>query len=373
MKRYLSLIFLLSVGLILISWGIIGHRTVAQIAENHLTPQADVSTWADEVRSDPEYKSTASWHFLNLPLGLNYAQFVEAVKSQQNENVYSALLKCEHEIGDKNVSWDKRKADLKFIVHLIGDLHQPMHISRAEDKGGNTIQVQFDGKGTNLHSLWDSKLIERQGLSYTEMAKSYDTATPEQISEWQHDDVLKWVYESYEISSQLYTEVEKGTKLDDDYYIKHIPTVRQRIEKGGIRLAGVLNELFKSVKVTNVTLMPPPPINSPPVPPPPGARPIEVGEVSKYIGQTVKICSKVYGTKDLNSIVLVNVGAAYPNQLLTVVLRGEAKTLASTIDGKQICVSGKVIDYNGKPEIIVTDPAQIVIMPMVGNAGTKSG
>jgi hypothetical protein len=285
MKKFLSFALMVIIAVGLISWGTIGHRTVAQIAANHLTPEAkrgiyvllgnqslaDVSTWADEVRNEPTYKKTAPWHYLNLPLGLSYEQFVAAVKSQPNENIYTALLKCEKELADKNVSLDQKAIDLRFIVHLVGDLHQPMHISRAEDKGGNSIQVQFLGKGTNLHALWDSKLIEHEGLDYSQMAKDYDKASTAQINQWQHDDVLKWIYESYQTSSKLYTEVQSGSKLDEDYYNRQLPIVKQRIEIAGIRLAGLLNTLFKTTKLTK-TLTQPAPADEPSVPPPPPAQ-----------------------------------------------------------------------------------------------------
>ena len=217
MKKYLLVILLPIAALSLISWGVTGHKTIAQIAENHLTQQAknavknllgsqslaDVSTWADEARNQSEYRKTSSWHFLNIPLGLNFPEFVQAVKTQNTENVYTALIKCEQELTDPNSSTDQKVIALKFIVHFVGDLHQPMHISRAEDKGGNTIQVRYNAKGTNLHSLWDSKLIEHQSINYVQLAHNYDIASPKEIMQWQADDVLKWIYESYRISSQL--------------------------------------------------------------------------------------------------------------------------------------------------------------------------
>jgi len=121
-----------------------------------------------------------------------------------------------------------------------------MHISRKEDKGGNTIQVQFDGKGTNLHALWDSKLIDHEGLSEADIAKTYDTATPAQIKQWQSDSPMEWIWESYQISSELYAQVKPGEDINDAYYQKYIPVIRKRIDQAGIRLAGELNKLFNN-------------------------------------------------------------------------------------------------------------------------------
>jgi hypothetical protein len=200
-----------------LSFGFIGHRSVGKIAENNLTPKAraavqnllgnetlaGVSTWADEVRNQPEYKSTASWHFLNLPLGLSYDEFERQVEAMENGNVYNALIKAEHDLINPGISKEKKIDALKFVVHLVGDMHQPMHISRAEDKGGNTIQLNYNGKGTNLHSLWDSKLVETQGFTFEQIATS-NKASAKQISHWQRGSQLKWAWESYQISSKLY-------------------------------------------------------------------------------------------------------------------------------------------------------------------------
>jgi hypothetical protein len=254
--------FLLVASIFLTSWGVTGHRTIGKIAESHLTPQAKAavrelldtetlawaSTWPDEVRSQPEYRHTAPWHFINLPLGLSYPDFQVKVKGMIQENVYSALQQQEQVLGSSTSSRQEKIEALKYIVHFVGDLHQPMHVSREEDKGGNTIQLNYEGHGTNLHSLWDSKLIEHEGLTYEQMAEKYDQASAAQLKQWQSDPLLQWIWESYQASSQLYAEVDAmhDRSLDDSYYQAHIGIVRDRIEKAGIRLAGVLNMIFRN-------------------------------------------------------------------------------------------------------------------------------
>lgn len=263
MKKYsyiLSFTFV-AFALVLVSWGKTGHRTIGKIAGNHLTPKAqaavkdllgneslaDVSSWADEVRGQDAYRKTGSWHFLNLPLGLNYAAFQKSVQGMTDENVYSALMQAENTLKDVKATKESKQEALKFVVHFVGDLHQPMHISRAEDKGGNTIQLNYEEKGTNLHSLWDTKMLEHQGLNYEQLAAQYDHVPAKQIKQWQNDPLIKWVWESYEISSKLYAEVDamSSRKIDDAYYQKHLPEIEVRIQQAGIRLAGVLNEIYK--------------------------------------------------------------------------------------------------------------------------------
>ncbi len=372
---------------ILLSWGATGHRTIGKIAENHLSQRskaavedllgsetlAEASTWPDEIRNQPEYQHTGSWHYLNLPLGLSYDEFGQRVKGMTEETVYSALLKQEQLLGSTNTSKKEKTEALKYIIHFVGDLHQPMHISRAEDKGGNTIQLNFEGTGTNLHSLWDTKLVERQGLSYEQLAEKYDHVPPLLVKEWQTDPLIKWLWESYEISSRLYAEVDrmKSRSIDDSYYQSHVAIVQERITKAGIRLAGVLNELFKNglAQSANSPAKGAKSATASPVAaattsgdglPQPAPKVIDVRDAAKHMDEYVTVCTKVFGYKPLDNMTLVNLGAAYPDQPLTAVLRGDARESYKGLDGQTICVTGKVVSYKDKPEIVVTDPKMIV-------------
>lgn len=356
--------------LFLLSWGVTGHRTIGKIAENHLSARAkaaiqellgnqslaDVSTWADEVRSQPEYKKTGSWHYLNLPLGLSYPEFEKQVKGMTEENVYSALQKCERDLLDKGTTRAQKTEALKFIVHFVGDLHQPMHVSRAEDKGGNTIQLNYEGKGLNLHSLWDTYLLEHQGLGYEQLAEKYSVVSAQQIKQWQSDPLIKWIWESYEISSQLYAEVDRmnGRSIDEAYYKAHIGIIGERIQKAGIRLAGVLNELFQNGVVADA------PADAP--------KSSTTGNAAAAGNKLTTICDKVFSTKlmDRSQMVFLNLGGDYPDQKLSIVIKGKDRdkfTVSPEIafKNKTICVTGVLSNYNGKPEIVVTDPDQIKV------------
>ena len=267
MKKYLFLSIGVCLSVIFISWDVKGHKAVAVIAENHLKPNvknqvdkllrgqtmSDVASWADEIKSVPDYKSTASWHYLDLPSGLNYEQFSETVKSQNRPTIYSAILHCEEQLINKNATMYQKQAALKFLIHFVGDAHQPMHVSRAEDKGGNTIEVKFDHAELSLHALWDGKLIDHEGLSTRQIANDYDMATPAQIAKWQSDPVMTWLWESYQISTILYKEVEADNDLDEKYYTDHINVIHNRIEKAGIRLAGELNRLLDDAAANQST------------------------------------------------------------------------------------------------------------------------
>jgi len=355
MKRIVWLVMLLPIALVLISWGRTGHSTIGRIAEVHLTPGAkaavsallgreslaDVASWADDNRD----RSNAPWHFINVELGLSYDDFSKQVASK--EDVYTALQNQEAILANTKASVSDRSTALKYIIHFVGDIHQPMHVSRAEDKGGNTIQVQYDGKGTNLHSLWDTKMLEHAGLNDLQLAQKFDNATPVQIKKWQSDPQMTWAWESYQISSQLYTEIDqlKHRNIDDAYYQSHIVIVQQRIEKAGIRLAGLLNTLLGNATITQIA----------PKTQTENAQTITANEAANHYDEQVTVTAKVFSTKDFGSMVLVNLGAAYPDNPLTIVLRGDAKSLGSRLEGKTITVTGKVMKYKGKPEIVVEE------------------
>jgi hypothetical protein len=367
MKRIGSTLLVIALAFICISWGTTGHFAIGLIAERHLTPQAKnavrdllgeetlpgISTWADDIKGQKAYKATGPWHYINLPVGLDSQAFVQRVVSMPGDNVYKAVLRAEKELRSPGTTRKEKAEALKFLVHLVGDLHQPMHVGRAEDKGGNLVQVQYKGKGSNLHTVWDSKLLEDEGLDYKVIAGKYDNISEKQVRQWQKDELLRWIWESYKISSQLYREIETGgRKLGNEYYKSHIDIANERMEKAGIRLAGMLNSIFSSsyrmpAKGDVVKEE--------------AARTVKVEEAAKHIGEYATVCSKVYGHKDLSGLTLVNLGDRYPNQLMTVVLKGDAKSASAELDGRKICVTGMIIDYKGKPEIIVTDPKKLVL------------
>ncbi len=356
---------------VLCSWGYKGHQTIGYIAQRHLTPRAsaavkqllgtqslaDVSTWADEVSHQPDWRYTAPWHFVNVPPGLNRQQFINAVKSSPQGNLLQGLNKCEAEIIDPAVSGGQKIIDLKFIIHLAGDAHQPMHVSRAEDKGGNKIQVRFNGQGTNLHALWDSKLLDEQGLDNTEFAAKYDVQTPAHVAQWQSTSPLDWMYESYLISTRLYAETATDRDLSNMYYNQHIALADKRLEIAGIRLAGLLNRLFKN----GITLKGPIAEQAGSAPIKYAAKPVNAADLTNHYNQVIAVKIKIFGQKHVPGMTLVDAGGNYPNQLLTIVLKGGAQSLSRQIDGKTVQVTGTLMRYHNKPEIIVSKPANLVI------------
>jgi hypothetical protein len=363
-------VFLLSItaALTLGSWGFKGHNTVGAIAERHLTPKAkaavqdllgketlaEASTWADDVKSDPDYKHTRIWHYVNLPSGLDRATFESRIKEMSEGNVYKAVLKCKDDLRSATAGRKEKIDALKFLVHFVGDLHQPMHVGHAEDKGGNTVQVSYKMEGSNLHSVWDTKLIEDEGSTYAQLADKSDKASPAQIQQWQKDDLMQWLWESYQAAGKLYAEIDamKKRSLKNDYYEAHIPVVYERLGMAGIRLAGMLNEIFDDTYTAPAAL---PPAKEQ------QAVSVKADDAKDHIGEYAEVCSRIYGSKEFEGITLVNIGADYPHSPMTIVLKGPAREAHKRIPRKKVCITGKIIDYKGKPEIIVTDPKMFVL------------
>jgi len=370
MKKLFHGLLLLTSIIFLASWGYIGHQAVGIIATNHLSPSAksavqkllgdkslgDIASWADEIRDNITFPE----HFINAPLGLSREAFENEVKNQPQDNVYKAILANTAIINNPEASKDDKEKALKFIVHFVGDLHQPMHVSRKEDLGGNKIQLQFEATETNLHSLWDSRMIDKQGLNASEIAKQFDHASNEQIVQWQSASLMDWLWESYQISTKLYDVSTPGSKLGEEYYKAHIRIVDERIEKAGIRLAGLLNKLFETELIFSKDN-----IQAVPVVKSLGGSeaysPIKLEEAAKHIGENVNVTAEVSDFKEFGNMLLVNLGKTYPDSPLTLVFRGDAKAIGDSIKkpGLKVLVIGKIIEYKGRPQMEITSNQQL--------------
>lgn len=235
-------------------WGKTGHRTIGEIANEYTKSKtkrkiaeilddqslALVSTFGDDIKSDSRYKNFNTMHYVNMPFGVKY----EDSEKNAEGDLVTGIEKCKAVILDKNTSKADKAFYLKLLVHFVGDLHQPMHVGRAEDKGGNDIQVQWFGSGANLHSVWDSKMIDGFEMTYTELTDNADKISKEQVKFLQKGNIVDWVNETQTFAVKAYASVAVGEKLGYNYSYENFETVRSQLQKGGIRLAKVLNDLF---------------------------------------------------------------------------------------------------------------------------------
>jgi len=177
---------------------------------------------------------------VNIAPGLSYA---EADKNEYGDLV-QGINTCKEVITSEDATVEEKRFYLKMLVHFIGDLHQPLHLGHAEDKGGNDFQVRWFNNGTNLHSLWDSKLIESYGMSYSELATNFGQVSKEQFKEISKGDLMDWVSEGQILAEKVYDSAEIGEKLSYRYQADYNQMVQNQLQKGGVRLAALLNELF---------------------------------------------------------------------------------------------------------------------------------
>lgn len=234
------------------SWGVTGHRVTGLIAERYLNSKAKkrikkllnqqslakVSTWMDEIRSDSAYNYTADWHWVTIENGKTY----EESPKNPNGDVIMTLERLIKELKSGKLDEKKQAEYLKMIVHLVGDIHQPLHVGCCDDRGGNNVKVKWARSETNLHSVWDSNLIDDTKLSYTELADAINQPDKATIAQWQKATVRDWAYESISYRKQIYA-IGDGN-LGYKYSFKNLDTVEKRLVQAGIRLAGVLNQLF---------------------------------------------------------------------------------------------------------------------------------
>ncbi|MFC6997698.1 S1/P1 nuclease [Rufibacter roseus] len=239
------------------AWGMLGHRIVGEIAERNMSNKAKkkvrqilgesvamASNWPDFVKSDPAYKYLDNWHYINLKDGM-FAEAVEAhLRQDTTTNAYTKINFLVSELKKQELPQATKQMYLRILIHLVGDVHQPMHVGRPEDLGGNRVRLEWFNSPTNLHRLWDSQLIEYQQLSYTEYATVLNCTTKEQIKTWQAQPISQWFLNSYQIADKLYDSVKPEEKLSYRYNFDHVDTLNEQLLKGGIHLAGLLNEIF---------------------------------------------------------------------------------------------------------------------------------
>ncbi len=241
------------------AWGLLGHRVVGEIAQSYLKNRtsreikailgheslAMASNWADFIKSEPTYNYISNWHYINLPAGLSSEQLQSYLLKDTVTDAYTRIRFLSAELKNRSLEQNKKVMYLRLLIHLVGDLHQPMHTGRFEDLGGNKIQLTWFGQPSNLHRLWDSDLIGSQELSYTEYARSINFLDKSRLFQLQNEDVNLWVEDSYKVSEKIYSNVKPADKLSYRYIYDYIGVADGQLLKGGVHLAALLNAIFK--------------------------------------------------------------------------------------------------------------------------------
>lgn len=232
------------------AWGSKGHTLVAEVAFNYMDAAtkknvmqyldgmtlSEAANWMDAIKSDKANDYMKRYHYINIEKG--------STTPAEGDNIILILDRTLKELDHKEtLSHDEIKKRILFLFHLIGDLHQPLHVGYGSDKGGNTVQLNFMGsQGTNLHSLWDTGIIEYRNTTLAEVLNSRKY-TPEALESVQKIDIVGWAKQSRGYLKDAYTA---GTKVDNRYVDTVYPIIKTQLLDAGIRLAGVLDHYFKA-------------------------------------------------------------------------------------------------------------------------------
>ena len=239
-------------------WGSTGHRVVAEVANKYLTDNSNekiikildgetlvnASTYADDIKSDSRYSEYYDWHFINMELDEVYENTVPSEKG----DIYIAINKCLDVLESDLVSDSDKSFYLKLLVHFVGDLHQPLHLGRYEDRGANRIFVKWFGRNSNLHRVWDSEMINGHNMSYSELALNLPNTDflvfTKESKNFERSDILDWINEVHKYTNQIYEGVSNDDKLGYNYQYENFDTTKELLLIAGIRLAKILNYLF---------------------------------------------------------------------------------------------------------------------------------
>jgi hypothetical protein len=243
-------------------WGGEGHNLVARLAAARLTQQAaahvaeilgpnttmaSISSWADQVRNSR--KETGPWHYIDIPIDKPHLDMKR--DCPKGDCVIAKIEELERTLADKSIAPEKRKEALMFLVHFVGDMHQPLHCSDHSDKGGNDVKLAFFERPTNLHSLWDSGLLARMGTEDALFADLSKDLTPKRATKFAKGNVRDWAEQSHRQGQlAVYGKLPKvaaGTtiQLSGVYEQTADPVVKEQLERAGARLAKVLNTTLK--------------------------------------------------------------------------------------------------------------------------------
>ena len=259
------------------AWGKTGHRVIAAIADTQLSGLArahireilggaesldEAATWPDEMRSAPEafwQKTATPWHYVTLN-GITYDHAPPEGDALDALNHFRSVLQ------DPGASLADKQLALRFIVHLVGDLHQPLHVGKCCDKGGNDVKVTWFGKPTNLHASWDSAIVDDEQLSFTELATKLNRhISSADVVAWWDINPRDWISESAQYREQIYANIpppvkprdrklKKGEKplpdLSYSYVYKFTPLMERRLSQAGVRLAAYLNDIYAEPQPT---------------------------------------------------------------------------------------------------------------------------
>ena len=242
-----------------LAWWEKEHQIVAIVAENKLSEAArqqvnllldgkslaSISSWADSVKSDPKWSHSKRWHYINAGSNQNF----DKQRPVPAGDILWALDYFYQVLQKSDNSKQVRREALMFFVHFVGDIHQPLHVGKYDDAGGNRVVVNWynSPRKHNLHRVWDG-LLTHSKLSAEEYAKTFEKPSKSQREKWQYSTYVDWANESLVLNEKIYDfgagQDKKIAPLGLWYQDKNKPIANQRLNQAGIRLAFYLDRIF---------------------------------------------------------------------------------------------------------------------------------
>jgi len=241
------------------AWGLNGHRIVGEIASRHLTRKAKksiqkilgdesiamCSNWPDFIKSDHRYDKYYNWHFVNLEAGMDCDSIHRFLDADTTSDAYTKLNFLIDQLKQGTLTDSLKREYLKLLIHIVGDIHQPLHVGHFSDRGGNRIKLLWFRDSSNLHQVWDERLLDFQMLSYTEYADAINYIHREESDRWSKMSLKDWICDSYLVAQNIYQHVESSNhKLGYAYNYRYLSTLNSQLLKGGYHLAQILNDIF---------------------------------------------------------------------------------------------------------------------------------
>ena len=257
MKRFYSFITAVTLCLSAFAWSQKGHDATAYIAECHFTEATADSVsslldgkspvywanWLDNASHTPQYYYTKTWHYRNIDTHENY----DNAKRNPKGDVISAAREQIAILADSISSRSQKQLALKILIHIVGDMHQPMHMGHATDLGGNRTKIRFFNRDTNLHSVWDSSIAESgHKWSYSEWQEQIDRLPKSAEAAVITGSIDDWAKQTMKAASVVYERTHPGSNLSYNEVAYWTPLIETQLLNGGLRLAHILNGLFDS-------------------------------------------------------------------------------------------------------------------------------
>lgn len=235
------------------AWGQLGHYVIGYMAEKQLKKSTSKKvneilglmslgrsgTWMDEIKSDKAYDYLYSWHYLTSEHG----EFNAAIQ-ENGGNAYEAINRLKAELKAGDLSAEEESQKLKMLIHIVQDIHQPLHVGTGKDRGGNDEKVEYFGRSTNLHSVWDSGMIDGWSMSYTEIGDElYRRLTPTLVAVYRKSTLDDWLKESVALRPLIY-KLPEDRKLSYNYGYDTRDVIEERLTAASVRLAQILEEVY---------------------------------------------------------------------------------------------------------------------------------